>query len=288
MKISALLSQDRPLLSCEVFPPKDTDHYDSIRQATEDIAALRPSFMSVTCRGNNAAANRFTVQTAQNLQSRFAVPCVAHLTCVESTRDGIREKLTAIRGAGLENVLALRGDIPDGGHPADWEYRHAAELVAAVKEQGDFCVGGACYPEGHPESPNGREDIAHLKEKADAGCDFLTTQMFFDNNIFYTFLYKVRDAGITIPVIPGIMPVTNAGSLKRIYTLSGNQVPQRFRQIVDHFGDNPAAMQQAGIAYATDQIIDLFANGIRAVHLYTMNKPQVAAAILSNLSEILK
>lgn len=288
MKISTLLAQKRPTLSFEVFPPKDSDHFDSIKGATEEIAALRPDFMSVTCRGNDTNANHFTVEIAENLQNRFGVTSVAHLTCVDSTREVVSEKLAAIRAAGIENVLALRGDIPQGSDPAAWEYHYAAELVAQIKAQGDFCVGGACYPEGHPESPTVREDIARLKEKVDAGCDFLTTQMFYDNNILYNFLYKIREAGITVPVIAGIMPVTNAGSLKRIYTLSGNQVPQRFRQIVDRFGDDPAAMKQAGIAYATDQVIDLLANGVNAVHIYTMNKPDVAAKIQANLSEILK
>lgn len=288
MTIRELLAQKKPVLSFEVFPPKDTDHYSSIRRATEEIAALRPDFISVTCRGNGADANHFTVDIAQNLQNHFGVTAIAHLTCVDATRDTMTQKIDAIHEAGIENVLALRGDIPAGSDPAQWEYHHAAELVAAIKERGNFCVGGACYPEGHPESPNVREDIARLKEKVDAGCDFLTTQMFYDNNILYNFLYKIREAGIRVPVIAGIMPVTNANSLKRIYTLSGNQVPQRFRQIVDRFGDNPAAMKQAGIAYATDQIIDLLANGIHAVHLYTMNKPDVAAKIQENLSEILK
>lgn len=288
MKISALLAQKRPTLSLEVFPPKDSDHFDSIKGATEEIAALHPDFMSVTCRGNDTNANHFTVEIAENLQNRFGVTSVAHITCVDSTRAVVADKLAAIRAAGIENVLALRGDIPAGSDPAAWEYHHAAELVREIKAQGDFCVGGACYPEGHPESPNVREDIVRLKEKVDAGCDFLTTQMFYDNNILYNFLYKIREAGITVPVIAGIMPVTNANSLKRIYTLSGNQVPQRFRQIVDRFGDDPAAMKQAGIAYATDQVIDLLANGVNAVHIYTMNKPDVAAKIQANLSEILK
>ena len=288
MKISRILAQKQPSLSFEVFPPKTEDTFASIREATEEIARLCPRFMSVTCRGNDALANHFTVETAANLQDHFGVTSIAHLTCVDSTREDIQAKLAAMKDAGIENVLALRGDIPENSDPARWAYHYASELIAAIKAEGDFCVGGACYPEGHPESPTVREDIARLKEKVDAGCDFLTTQMFYDNNILYNFLYKIREAGITVPVVAGIMPVTNAASLKRIYTLSGNQVPQRFRQIVDRFGDNPAAMKQAGIAYATDQVIDLLANGVNAVHIYTMNKPDVAAKIQANLSEILR
>jgi methylenetetrahydrofolate reductase (NADPH) len=187
--------------------------------------------------------------------------------------------------------MALRGDIPVGLENADrshWDYKHAVELVRELKESGaDFCIGGACYPEIHPESTNQKEDILYLKEKVDAGCSFLTTQMFFDNNLLYNFLYKIREAGITVPIIPGIMPITNGNQVERAIKLSGSFMPQRFKSLVDKFGTTPAAMKQAGIAYATDQIIDLFANGITNVHVYSMNKPDVAEAIQHNLSDIL-
>ncbi len=186
-----------------------------------------------------------------------------------------------------ENVLALRGDIPAGGAPAN-DYRFAAELVCDIKEQGDFCVGGACYPEGHVEASNKTEDILRLKEKVEAGCEFLTTQMFFDNNILYNFLYRIREKGITVPVVAGIMPVTNVKQIKRITAMSGTYLPERFKAIVDRFGDNPAAMKQAGVIYATEQIIDLIANGVNHIHVYSMNKPEIAAEIQASLSEILK
>ena len=187
----------------------------------------------------------------------------------------------------IENILALRGDIPrEADFPLPNQYRYACELIADIKSQGDFCIGGACYPEGHPEADSIQEDLVHLKEKVDAGCDFLTTQMFFDNNIYYNFMYKVLQKNIKAPVIAGIMPVTNSGQIKKIISLSGNMVPPRFKAIVDRFSDNPAAMRQAGIAYATEQIIDLIANGVDHVHIYTMNKPDVAGEILQNLSEI--
>ena len=290
MKITQLLQQDKLALSMEVFPPKTETAFESVKAATEEIAKLRPAFMSVTY-GAGGGTSQYTLDIAQNIKTLYHVPTVAHLTCVSSTRETVQEKIAAIKAAGIENVLALRGDIPPGRENEDrsaWDYRHAIDLVRELKTADpNFCVGGACYPEVHPESANQAQDIAFLREKVDAGCEFLTTQMFFDNNLLYNFLYKIRQAGITVPVIPGIMPITNANQVERALKLSGSQVPQRFKALVDKFGDDPAAMKQAGIAYATDQIIDLYANGINLVHVYTMNKPDVAAAIGHNLSDIL-
>ncbi len=288
MKLSTLLAGEGLSLSFEVFPPKTDMNFDSVRTATEEIAALHPAFMSVTY-GAGGGTSRYTLDIAKNIKERYGVPTLAHLTCVSSTRETVREKIAAMRAAGIENVMALRGDLPAemvGSDRTSWHYRYAIDLVRELKSEG-FCIGGACYPEVHPESVNQREDIRHLKEKVDAGCDFLTTQMFFDNNLFYNFLYKIREAGITVPVMPGIMPITNGNQVARAIALSGSLMPQRFKALVDKFGDSPAAMKQAGIAYATDQIIDLFANGIKNVHVYSMNKPDVAAAILANLSDIL-
>ena len=290
MKITQLLQQDKLALSMEVFPPKTETAFESVKAATEEIAKLRPAFMSVTY-GAGGGTSQYTLDIAQNIKTLYHVPTVAHLTCVSSTRETVQEKIAAIKAAGIENVLALRGDIPPGRENEDrsaWDYRHAIDLVRELKTADpNFCVGGACYPEVHPESANQAQDITFLREKVDAGCEFLTTQMFFDNNLLYNFLYKIRQAGITVPVIPGIMPITNANQVDRALKLSGSQVPQRFKALVDKFGDDPAAMKQAGIAYATDQIIDLYANGINLVHVYTMNKPDVAAAIGHNLSDIL-
>ena len=290
MKLTELFSRDGLSLSFEVFPPKTDTVFESVRQATEEIATLRPAFMSVTY-GAGGGTSRYTLEIAKNIKERYGVPTLAHLTCVSSTKETVHEKIEAMRAAGIQNVMALRGDIPQdrmGEDRAKWDYTHAVELVRELKAFGDeFCVGGACYPEVHPESANQREDIRYLREKVEAGCDFLTTQMFFDNNLFYNFLYKIREAGITVPVIPGIMPITNGNQVERAIKLSGSLMPQRFKTLVDKFGTTPAAMKQAGIAYATDQIIDLFANGIKNVHVYSMNKPDVAAAIQQNLSDIL-
>ena len=290
MKISDILKQNKLSLSFEVFPPKTETTFDSVRSATEQIATLSPSFMSVTY-GAGGGTSKYTLEIAKSIKERFGVPTLAHLTCVSSTKETVREKIREIRETGIENIMALRGDIPQemaSDDKSKWDYHHAIELVRELKESGaDFCIGGACYPETHTESTNQAEDIKYLKEKVDAGCDFLTTQMFFDNNLLYNFLFKIRSAGIEVPVIPGIMPITNANQIERAIKLSGSFMPQRFKSLVDKFGDSPAAMKQAGIAYATDQIIDLFANGIKNVHVYSMNKPDVAEKIKNNLSDIL-
>ena len=290
MKLTNLFNNDKLSLSFEVFPPKTDTAFESVKHATEEIAKLRPSFMSVTY-GAGGGTSKYTLDIAKNIKANYGVPTLAHLTCVSSTRETVRERIEDMKAAGIENVMALRGDIPAGLENADrshWDYKHAVELVRELKESGaDFCIGGACYPEIHPESACQKEDIKYLKEKVEAGCEFLTTQMFFDNNLLYNFLYKIRESGITVPIIPGIMPITNGNQVDRAIKLSGSFMPQRFKSLVDKFGTTPAAMKQAGIAYATDQIIDLFANGIKNVHVYSMNKPDVAEAILNNLSDIL-
>lgn len=289
MKLSKLLKEDTLSISFEVFPPKTDSSFDSVGKAVNEIAKLKPSFMSVTY-GAGGGTSKYTLDIAKKIKNEYNVSTLAHLTCVSSTKNTVKKRIEAMELAGIENVLALRGDIPADiktFEPGELQYHHAAELVRELKDSGaNFCIGGACYPEVHPESANQKEDIKYLKEKVDAGCEFLTTQMFFDNNLLYNFLYKIREAGITVPVIAGIMPITNANQVERAIKLSGSFMPNRFKSIVDKFGSDPKAMQQAGIAYATDQIIDLFANNIKNVHVYSMNKPDVAKNILNNLSEI--
>ncbi len=287
MKLSTLFESRTPTLSFEVFPPKTTDGLESVLGAVEEIADLRPDFMSVTY-GAGGGTGTFTHAIAADLVKKGVTP-IAHLTCVASTREKVKEVLTGLQAADVDNILALRGDIPkDAPDRSTWAYGYASELVGEIVDFGGFCIGGACYPEGHVESANMREDLKRLKEKVDMGCSFLTTQMFFDNDILYRFLYQAREIGITVPINAGIMPVTNASQIKRITSLSGTYLPRRFVAIVDRFGDNPEAMAQAGIAYATEQIIDLYANGVPNVHVYSMNKPYVAKAISNNLSSIIK
>ncbi|MBQ4154983.1 MAG: methylenetetrahydrofolate reductase [Clostridia bacterium] len=289
MKITDLFFKETPSLSFEVFPPKTDTAFESVKNATQEIAKLKPAFMSVTY-GAGGGTSKYTLDIAKNIKLNYDVPTIAHLTCVSSSKSTVKNQIKDIVDAGITNIMALRGDIPEAlkeGDRAKWDYRYATDLIKELRESdGDFCIGGACYPEIHPESKNQKEDIKYLKEKVDAGCDFLTTQMFFDNNLLYNFLYKIREAGITVPVIPGIMPITNANQIERAIKLSGSFMPQRFKSIVDKFGSNPEAMKQAGIAYATDQIIDLFANNIPVVHVYSMNKPDIAEKITQNLSKI--
>ena len=288
MKIKERLQENKVHISFEVFPPKTDAGFESVMGAVEKIAALKPSYISVTY-GAGGGTSKNTVKIASHIKKDLGVPSLAHLTCASSTREEVHAVIDRLKEEGIENILALRGDIPkDASFPIPGQYHYASELIRDIKEQGDFCIGAACYPEGHVESASKNEDILHLKEKVDCGVDFLTTQMFFDNSILYNFLYRIREKGITVPVLPGIMPVTNGKQIARICSLSGTVLPQRFLAVVDKFGDNPAAMQQAGIAYATDQIIDLIANGIQNIHIYSMNKPEVAAAIMAKLSEIMK
>ena len=284
MKIRDILAQGKPTLSFEVFPPKTEAAYESVEAAAKEIAKLKPSFMSVTY-GAGGGTSKYTVAIASMIQDQGVTP-LAHLTCVSSTKEKVHQVLEELKEKKIENILALRGDIPaDGVTPK--EYRYASQLIREIKESGDFCIGAACYPEGHVESANKSVDMDYLKEKVEAGCDFVTTQMFFDNSILYSYLYRIREKGITVPVIAGIMPVTHASQIKRITGMSGTYLPARFKAIVDRFGDNPAAMKQAGIAYATEQIIDLIANGVNGIHVYSMNKPDVAAKIQENIKEIL-
>ena len=286
MRISELLKRDGVTFSLEVFPPKTSEKYSETAETAMEIARLKPDFMSVTY-GAGGGTGEFTTGIAAAIQNTYGVPTLAHLTCVSSSRAHVLKMLDMYRENGIENILALRGDIPKDGRVSE-DYRYAVELIRDIRANGDFCLGGACYPEGHIESPHRKDDLYRLKEKTDAGLDFLTTQMFFSNDIFYNFLYRARDAGITVPIIAGIMPITSARQLQRSVAMSGTDVPQRFRAIVDYFGDTPPAMKQAGIIYATEQIIDLIANGIRHIHVYTMNKPDVAGAIMSHLSAILR
>ena len=286
MKIREIIAQGKPTLSFEVFPPKVQDKYESVEKAAFEIARLKPSFMSVTY-GAGGGTSKYTVKIASELQKECGVNALAHLTCVSSTKAEVKTVLEQLKEQGIENVLALRGDIPKDGQ-VKTDYRYASQLIYDIKQfDPDICIGAACYPEGHVESVNKTVDIEHLKEKVEAGCDFVTTQMFFDNNILYNYLYRIREKGITVPVIAGIMPVTNVKQIERSCQMSGTYLPARFKAILDRFGDKPEAMKQAGIAYATEQIIDLIANHVNGIHVYSMNKPDVARQIKSNLSEIL-
>lgn len=285
MKISQRLKEQEITVSFELFPPKEGSKLTEYKAIAREVAQLHPSFISVTY-GASGGTSAYTAEVAREVME-CGVPALAHLTCASSTHDQVRAVLQNLQNIGVENILALRGDIPaDAPFPLPNQYKYASELISEIRAFGDFCIGAACYPESHPESASRKDDIDNLKRKVDSGVDFLTTQMFFDNNVLYNFLYRARNAGIQVPIIAGVMPVTNAKQIKRTCKLSGTSLPPRFAAIVDKFGDNPAAMKQAGIAYCTEQIIDLMANGVGHVHIYTMNKPEIAAKIIDNLSEI--
>lgn len=289
MNLKETLNNEKFSLSFEVFPPKTDTSFENVKSAVEEIASLTPSFVSVTY-GAGGGTSKYTLEMAKTVKEKYGVTTLAHLTCVSSSKETVRNRIEDLKAYSMENVMALRGDIPSNMNVPEDErdYKHAIDLIRELKESnGNFCIGGACYPEVHPESENQKEDIKRLKEKVDAGCDFLTTQMFFDNNLLYNFLYKIREAGISVPIVAGIMPITKANQVDRALKLSGSFMPQRFKTVVDKFGTDPDAMMQAGIAYATDQIVDLYANGITNVHVYSMNNPAVARAIKQNLSNIL-
>ena len=287
MKISDILKNNRRTISFEVFPPKSDVSFESVREATEEIASLSPSFMSVTY-GAGGGTSKYTLDIAKNINEKYSVPSLAHLSCISSTRETVRSRIEDMRASGIRNVMALRGDIPQGMENMPREYKYAAELVRELRAYGDeFCIGGACYPESHPESKSPEEDIGFLREKVLCGLDFLTTQMFFDNSLYYAFLDRARGVGIDIPIIPGIMPVTSATQIDRIITLSGSFLPKAFTDLVERYGTSPEDMKKAGIDYAVRQARDLFEHGVKNVHIYTMNKPDVARKILEGMSDIL-
>ena len=286
MKINEILKDKTPSISFEVFPPKQEVDLENVKAAAGSIAALKPSFMSVTY-GAAGSTSKLTIEVASDIKNLHGVPVMPHLTCVASTKEHVKNMVKSIRDNNIDNIMALRGDLPKDGIICK-DYLHASDLIRDIRAlDNDLCIGAACYPEGHVECTHKADDIGYLKEKVDAGCDFLTTQMFFDNNIFYNFLYRVKDVGINVPIVPGIMPITTARQLSRSVQLSGTSVPERFKAIVDRFGDDPVSMRQAGIIYASEQIIDLIANGITHIHVYSMNKPDVASDILYNLKGII-
>lgn len=286
-KIIDILKTDDVCISCELFPPKQGTELQNSLEIVNKIAQVHPSYMSVTY-GAGGSTVGYSAALAKEVQDN-GIPALAHLTCVQADEKKILAVLKQLEDCGVKNILALRGDIPNNleGEKIG-AFAHASDLMSFIKKQGDFCVGGAAYPEGHPESGSLAHDIENTKYKVDAGVDFLVTQMFFDNTILYNYMFRLLSAGINVPVVPGIMPVTNAKQITRICQLSGTKLPPHFRAIVEKFADKPEALQQAGIAYATGQIIDLIANGFSHVHIYTMNRPEIIGGIMNNLSEIVR
>lgn len=289
VRIKDILSNGKVNVSCEISPPKELTSLENTAGIVRDIAALNPAFISVTYgAGGSMQRSEKTIEVARQIQRDNNTTALAHLTCINADDDVIDRTLDNLKADGVENILALRGDLPDGYEiNKNAKYRHASDLAAKIKARGDFCIGGACYPEGHVESGNRQKDIENLKIKVENGCDFLTTQMFFDNNILYSFMFRLLKSGVDVPIVAGVMPVVNAKQIERICKISGTSLPPRFASIVDRFGDDPKSMRQAGIAYMTEQIIDLISNGVNNIHIYTMNKPDIAKSIMTNLSDII-
>ena len=283
VKVIDILNNGKVNVSCELFPPKVWSQVSGAKQVVRDIAKLSPSFMSVTY-GAGGGTSEHTVDLSREVQS-CGVTALAHLTCLSTDEQKLVSVIEQLKADNIENILALRGDKGELAVPG--AFAHASDLISLIRDHGDFCIGGACYPECHPESASVAADLEGLKIKAESGCQFFTTQMFFDNNVFYKFMYRLLAAGINVPVVAGIMPVTNSSQLDRIVSLSGSGIPLRFKSIADRFASDPDAMKQAGIAYATEQIIDLVASGVNNIHIYTMNKPDIAAGIMANLSDII-
>lgn len=286
MKITEIINGTKPSLSFEVFPPKTTDKYEGVSNAVKEIATINPSYMSVTY-GAGGGTSDYTARIAKEVQS-YGVTALAHLSCISSTKDKVKNELIVLKGLGIENILALRGDIPHEFDKNALEFHYAYELIDEIKKSGDFCVGGACYPECHPESISAEKDLEYLKLKIDHGCDFLTTQMFFDNNIFYSFIDKFAHLGVETPVVAGLMPITNISQLERIALLSGNTLSTNFMNIVNKYQDDPASFRKASIDYTINQARDIYEKGFRAVHIYSMNKSEVAKEIQNNLWDVIK
>ena len=287
MKIKEFFN-NKPVISLEIFPPKPEKPIDTVLDTIDALADLKPAFISVTY-GAGGSSKAHTVKIADIVKNKYNIEALAHLTCVGSTRDDINYVLDELKKSNIENVLALRGDFPNGVSPASSghaQYKYAKDLINHIKESDDFCIGAACYPEGHIECSDKVENLKHLKLKADSGADFLITQLFFDNNLFYSFMEKLDILGVNLPVSAGIMPVINKKQIERITGLCGASLPVKFRRILGKYGDNPAALKEAGIAYATEQIIDLLSSGADGIHLYTMNRPEVARKIVSHISDI--
>ncbi len=288
MYIKNILKNKPVSLSLEVFPPKTSAGLDSVKSVLDAMCALPIDYVSVTY-GAGGSNSKNTNALADHLKNGLGTEALAHLTCIGVSKDDIRASLEELRSTGIENILALRGDKPAGSDMAAGDYAHASDLTAAIKEFGGFCVGGACYPECHPDSKDFDDDIEGLKKKAAAGCDFLVTQMFFDNGVFYDFRDKAVSKGINIPIIAGIMPLTNINQIERMCVLSGGAtMPSGFTKIIAKFADNPAALKQAGITYAINQITDLIANDVSGIHIYTMNRPDVAAKIVDYVEALVR
>lgn len=286
MKIIDIIKANRPSLSFEVFPPKTSDKYESVASAVSEIAKLSPSYMSVTY-GAGGGTSKYTAQIARDL-TYLGVTSLAHLTCISSSKNEVKAQLAMLKELGIENILALRGDIPEGIECKNLDFTYAYQLIDIIKNEGGFCIGGACYPECHPESESVEKDIYYLRNKVEHGCDFLTTQMFFDNEIFYRFAERLSKNNINVPIVAGIMPITSPIQVEKMIKISGSALPDKLVKLIDKYEHDAPSFKAAGIEYASMQARDIFDHNFVAVHIYSMNKPDVAQMIKNNLKDILE
>ncbi len=287
MKISQLFKDnDKTVFSFEVFPPKKDSPIESVYSKLEEICLLKPDFVSVTYGAGGTVGHSRTAEIASKIKNDFGVESVAHLTCVNSTKSDIDANLDDFVKCGIENILALRGDYVSGVEPQK-EFVYASDLCGYIKKKGNFDIAGACYPEVHIEAKDEVEDVLNLKNKIEAGAEHLISQLFFDNSVFYRFLERTRIAGINVPIEAGIMPVTNKNQIERMVSMCGASLPAKFSKIMQKYEDKPEALRDAGIAYAVEQIVDLIANGVDGIHLYTMNNPYVARKITAAIANLL-
>ncbi|MCQ2544081.1 MAG: methylenetetrahydrofolate reductase [NAD(P)H] [Lachnospiraceae bacterium] len=285
MKITELYKEKKNVLSFEIFPPKKDGELLNVDPTLEILSDLHPDYISVTFGAGGSSNNNKTIALAQRIKEVYHVEPVVHLTCLSYTKSEIDEFAKEIQNAGIENILALRGDINPNA-PAKDDFKHASDLITYLKNSYDFCIAGACYPEVHPDAEDRITDMRNLKTKVDAGAEVLLSQLFFDNNTYYAFLEDCRIAGIDVPVTPGIMPVLNAAQINRMITTCGATLPENFQRIINRFGDNKEALFDAGLSYALSQIIDLLAHDVDGIHLYTMNNPVVAQRIYDGVKNI--
>ena len=279
MKIKNIFEQnDRAIFSFEVFPPKKTSPIESVYSKLEEICALKPDFISVTYGAGGTGGHSRTCEIASKIKNDLGVESVAHLTCVNSSKEDIDSTLEDFKAHNIENILALRGDFVEGIEPKK-DFIYASDLCSYIKSKGEFDVAGACYPEVHGEAEDEVADVLNLKKKVDAGAEHLISQLFFDNSVFYRFIERTRIAGINVPIEAGIMPVTNKSQIERMVSMCGASLPVKFTKIMQKYESKPEALRDAGIAYAVEQIVDLLANGVDGIHLYTMNNPYVARKI---------
>jgi methylenetetrahydrofolate reductase (NADPH) len=290
VKIKKLFENKKIVLSFEIFPPKKNYPIDTIYKTIEELSELSPDYISVTYGASGTSESHRTLEIASLIKNKYNIESLAHLTCINSSKDKIFNLLEELKNNNVENILALRGDLPieNKNFPMPHQYKYAVDLIKHIKSFGHFSIGAACYPEGHIESKNIDNEIIYLKEKIDVGTDYLISQLFFENEHFYSFINKLEKNNIKIPVQAGIMPVINKKQIEKIVFLSGAYLPEKFLKILNTYEDNPKALEDAGIAYACDQIVDLITSGVRGIHLYAMNRPKVIKRIISNISSILK